>query len=98
INGSERLRVDNIRQTGDSLFIEMPFFDSHFALRILDDQKLEGNWIKNYGDRLVAIPFQAFFNVKERFPDPKAPAFNISGRWSVHFKGLTDSTESVGEF
>jgi thiol-disulfide isomerase/thioredoxin len=98
INGSERLRVDNIRQTGDSLFIEMPFFDSHFALRILDDQKLEGNWIKNYGDRLVAIPFQAFFNVKERFPDPKAPTFNISGRWSVHFKGLTDSTESVGEF
>jgi thiol-disulfide isomerase/thioredoxin len=98
INGSERLLVDNIRQKGDSLFIEMPFFDSHFALKILDDQKLEGSWIKNYGDHQVAIPFRAFFNIKERYPDPGPPAFNISGRWSVHFKGVTDSTESVGEF
>jgi len=98
INGSERLLVDNIRQKGDSLFIEMPFFDSHFVLRILGSQKLEGNWIKNYGDRQVAVPFQAVFNVKERYPDSKPPAFNISGRWSVHFKGLTDTTEAVGEF
>ena len=57
INGYERLLVDNIRHAGDSLFIEMPFFDSHFALRILDGEVLEGNWIKNYGDRQVAIPF-----------------------------------------
>ena len=34
INGAERLLVDNIRQRGDSLFIDMPFFDSHFAHRI----------------------------------------------------------------
>jgi len=98
INGAERLLVDNIRQQGDSLYIEMPFFDSHFELRILDEQKLEGSWIKNYGNRLVSTSFQAVFNLSERYPVLQAPAFNISGRWSVHFKGLTDSTESVGEF
>lgn len=98
INGSERLLVDNIRRQGDSLFIEMPFFDSHFSLRILNEQKLEGVWIKNYGTRQVAIPFIANFNISERYPLSKASAFNISGRWSVHFRSATDSTEAVGEF
>jgi thiol-disulfide isomerase/thioredoxin len=98
INGAERLLVDQIRQKNDSLFIDMPFFDSRFALRILDEQKLEGSWIKDYGDRQVAVPFEAFFNVTERFPVAKNPSYNISGRWSVHFKGEADSTEAIGEF
>jgi thiol-disulfide isomerase/thioredoxin len=98
INGSERLLVDNIRQSGDSVFIEMPFFDSHFVLRILDSQRLEGSWIKNSGNRHSVIAFTALYNHTERFPVTRAPDFNISGRWSVHFKSLLDSTESVGEF
>jgi len=98
INGAERLLVNDVRQKRDSLFIKMPFYDSYFALRILDSQKLEGSWIKNYGDHLVTTPFFAVFNISQRFPVYKEPAFNISGRWSVHFKGENDSTESVGEF
>jgi thiol-disulfide isomerase/thioredoxin len=98
INGAERLLVNEVRQKGDSLFIKMPFYDSYFALRVVDSQNLRGNWIKNYGDHLVVIPFFAVFNVSQRFPVYMAPAFNISGRWSVHFKGAKDSTESVGEF
>jgi thiol-disulfide isomerase/thioredoxin len=42
--------------------------------------------------------FSAEFNISQRFPVYQAPDFNISGRWSVHFKGEDDSTESVGEF
>jgi thiol-disulfide isomerase/thioredoxin len=98
VNGAERLLVDNIRQQGDSLFIDMPFFDSHFALLIKDSEKLEGNWIKNYGNRQAVVPFRAIFNEDERYPDPHTAAFNISGRWSAHFKGATDTTEAIGEF
>ena len=98
INGSERLLVDNIHQSGDSLFIVMPFFDSHFELRILNDTTMEGHWIKNYGDHLVIVPFRAIFNETERYQVARAPSFNISGRWAVHFKGVSDSTEAVGEF
>jgi thiol-disulfide isomerase/thioredoxin len=98
INGAERILVDNIRQQNDSLFIEMPFFDSHFDLRIMDEQKMEGSWIKDYGNRTVATRFQAIFNEEKRYPVWLTPAFNISGRWAVHFKGADDSTESVGEF
>ncbi len=98
INGKERLLVDEIHQRGDSIFIEMPFFDSHFALRISNEHRLEGNWIKNYGDHLVSLPFQADFDQAWRFPVINPPAFNITGRWSVLFKGDGDTTISVGEF
>jgi thiol-disulfide isomerase/thioredoxin len=98
INGTERLLVDHITQNNDSLYIEMPFFDSHFALRIANDGTLKGNWIKNYGSRQVVLPFLAVFNKSWRFPVTRPPVFNISGRWSVHFKGEKNSTEAIGEF
>jgi thiol-disulfide isomerase/thioredoxin len=99
MNGKERLLADNIRQREDSLFIEMPFFDSRFALRIYDDDKLEGNWIKNYGHRQVIMPFRAFRNETKRFSVSRQPLFNIAGRWSVHFRERNQTTEeAVGEF
>ena len=98
INGTEHLMVDNVRRKADSLFIEMPFFDSHFDLRIEDSHSLEGNWVKNYGDRQVATRFHALYNISERYPAPAPPLYNISGRWSVLFKSPEDSTISVGEF
>jgi thiol-disulfide isomerase/thioredoxin len=44
------------------------------------------------------MQFVAVYNISRRFPVYQAPQFNISGRWSVHFRGTNDSTESVGEF
>jgi thiol-disulfide isomerase/thioredoxin len=76
----------------------MPFFDSHFLLHIINDKILEGNWVKISGSRQISIPFRAIFDQPNRFPDPKAPVFNISGKWSAHFHGLNDSTEAIGEF
>lgn len=96
MNGKERLLVDNIRQEEDSLFIEMPFFDSRFALRISGGNRLEGIWIKNYGHRRVIMPFLALHNLPERFSVSRTPVFDISGRWSAHFRG--DSYAAIGEF
>src|ERR1700722_10916657 len=98
INGAERLLVNNIRQQDDSVFIEMPFFDSRFALHITDEQNMDGIWIKDYGNRVVATRFQAIFNEENRYKVLLNPTFDISGRWAVHFKGIDDSTEAVGEF
>jgi thiol-disulfide isomerase/thioredoxin len=98
INGTERLLVDNIRLRGDSLFIDMPFFDSHFLLRVVDENILEGDWVKISGPRITRVPFRASCNQKKRFPNPRPPAFNVSGRWSTHFRGEDDSTEAIGEF
>ena len=59
INGTERLLVDNIRQQGDSLFIDMPFFDSHFSLRIVNEKTLTGDWVKISGADRPGVPFRA---------------------------------------
>ena len=98
MNGKERLLVDNIRQKEDSVFIEMPFFDSRFALRISGANKLEGNWIKNYGHRQVITPFRAIWNQPERFSVIHSPLFNVTGRWSTRFDKGDRYTEAVGEF
>lgn len=99
INGKERLLADDIRQREDSIFIEMPFFDSRFALRLYDDDKLKGSWIKNYGHRQVTMPVVAVRNQTQRFSVTRSPLFNITGRWSVYFKEKNQSTENaIGEF
>ncbi|HVY76002.1 MAG TPA: TlpA disulfide reductase family protein [Puia sp.] len=99
MNGKERLLVDSIRIKKDSVFIEMPFFDSHFALRFSGQRKLEGQWIKRYGHREVSLPCVALGGVQERFPASTPPAFNVSGRWAVQFsENGSPLEESVGEF
>ncbi len=98
MNGKERLLVDHIRQLQDSVFIEMPFFDSRFALRLFNGNELDGNWIKNYGHRQVLTPFRAVFNEPQRFSVRNAPLFNVSGRWSAWFDESDGRMEAVGEF
>jgi thiol-disulfide isomerase/thioredoxin len=100
INGTERLLVDNVHQLGDSVFIVMPFFDSRFALRLTDEKNLSGSWIKNYGDHLIVMPFVATYKGSDssRLGTLPKPLFNISGRWSVLFRGPSDSTLAIGEF
>ena len=100
-NGAEHLLVDNIQQRGDSVFINMPFFDSRFVVRITDSMHLDGYYIKNYGDRLLSIPIRAVYKAVESAglsEKKKFPQYNISGRWSVLFRDSGDSTLAVGEF
>lgn len=100
-NGAEHLLVDSVVQIGDSIFISMPFFDSRFALRLVDSLQMKGSYIKNYGDHLVEIPFKANYdplNPDKKVDKDKIFAYNISGRWAVLFRGAQDSTLAVGEF
>jgi thiol-disulfide isomerase/thioredoxin len=97
LNGAERLKVDNIKQSGDSVFIEMPFFDSRFALQMQPDGHLAGSWIKNYNTRPQVLAFEAWPGKTARFIATTKPLHNITGRWATVFK--TSSTEDVvGEF
>ncbi len=98
-NASENLLVDSIRQQGDSVWIQMPFFASGFALRIRDDGNMEGNYIKNYGDRLRMMPFTATFGKAERYASVSKPVYNISGKWEVQFEGDDPLyTAAIGDF
>jgi len=84
-NGAERLLVDDIKQKGDSVFIEMPFFESSFRLKIQPDQSLAGKWIKGTSTKNLELPVVFQYGIKERFKGSSTAKENISGRWKVDF-------------
>jgi thiol-disulfide isomerase/thioredoxin len=99
INGKEQLLVDSIETRADSVFIEMPFFESSFKAKITTEGNLEGIWIKKYGKRVQILPFNAEYNVKERFQISAPPVANISGRWVTEFKTKNNKADTmVAEF
>ena len=99
INGSDRLLVDSVQLRNDSVFIELPFFDSRFAARIDEHGDLNGQWIKQSGDRKQLLPFKAVHNNKKRFEVSAKPVHTITGRWAVSFEGRNNTIDSaVGEF
>ncbi len=95
INGSERLLVDSIGFSGDSLFIQMPFFESGFRVKLNGENELEGTWVKSYGEVIQRLPFKARYNTIERFATTAIATANITGRWSAHFKGKNDKVSTL---
>lgn len=98
LNAEERLLVDSIVQKGDSVFIQMPFFESGFKARITKGGNLEGVWIKKTGEKEPSLPFKAVHNQKQRFAAPVKPRFNASGKWDVDFTSNNRVTKAIGEF
>ncbi|HUZ57258.1 MAG TPA: TlpA disulfide reductase family protein [Hanamia sp.] len=85
INGKDHLLVDSIKIVNDSVFIQMPFFESGFRAKITEKGNLEGTWVKYYGYRILTLPFRAEYGTKERFKISAPPLSNISGKWETEF-------------
>ncbi|MFL5747651.1 MAG: peroxiredoxin family protein, partial [Niastella sp.] len=98
INGSERLLVDSVKREGDSLWIDMPFFASHFTARVLPDGNLEGIYSKSYGDKKQEIPFYALYGNSERYTAPAKPVYNITGNWDATFGKGKHLVQAIGVF
>jgi thiol-disulfide isomerase/thioredoxin len=98
INGDEHLLVDSIETRDDSVFIQMPFFESGFAAKITSEGNLHGEWIKHYGKRILRLPFEAEYNNGKRFEVSSSPSANISGKWVSTFKGRNKTFSFVTEF
>ena len=62
-NAAERIKVSNIAIEGDSLFVQMPVFESQFRLKKTYN-KLTGVWLKNGAVKTQVIPFSAVFGGK----------------------------------
>ena len=100
-NAAERLLVDNVQISGDSVHIQMPFFESGFRARIQSDGHLEGIWVRRTATGEWTQPFAAYPDKEERFAlvDGNATA-SAQGRWATTFydsKGNHSDT-AVGEF
>ena len=84
-NAAERLKVDNIKLKGDSVFIEMPFFESSFKLKKLSNHSLKGVWLKGASNRIIEMPVLFEYGKASRFTTGDSLAAVIDGKWQVTF-------------
>ncbi len=100
-NGEERILVDEITETSDSIFFRMPVFDSEFKCEIKENGKqLDGVWINHARKDHNEIPFQAFYG-REYNCDKGSRAFTSlnATKWEATFNaGTTDSYKAIGLF
>ena len=85
-NAGEIIRVDRLLSKGDSLWVEMPFFESAMRLAVERSGLMHGDWIKGTtsSDLYQTVVLKPG---KTRFPLHAGPArVNVSGRWSVRFR------------
>lgn len=99
VNGTERLPVNGVKYTNDSIKIAMPFFDCEIIGKT-DGQKLEGVYIKHFPDKEYRLPVVAEFGKTFRFAGATAmPTTNLSDKWDVNFiEENGDSSVAVGVF
>lgn len=84
-NATERLLVDDVKVKGDSVQVEMPFFESYFRLQIQNDGSLKGKWFKAGSAKLLEFPVIFMYGQKERFVLNESTTQNATGRWQVSF-------------
>ncbi len=97
-NADERLLLDEVTITGDSIDIVLHVFDANFKARIKGDT-LEGLFIKNYATD-YRLPFRAVYGQAYRFVKSanqlEVPDF--SGKYEVKFIHEGDTTPAVAIF
>ena len=97
-NGAELITIPNTRFTKDSVFIEMPVFESSFKAKISRDS-WEGTWTRATSGDTWILPFSAT-SKSPRFVATEGPAkYNMSGRWAVSFASdHEEKASSLAEF
>jgi thiol-disulfide isomerase/thioredoxin len=96
INAEEKLGLDEITITGDSIRIVMHIFDSELRAKIEGD-KWSGYFVKNY-DPANKFPFTATYGDTFRYAKPAEAKIDFTGKYSLEFQTPTERYVSVGIF
>ncbi|MEZ4777406.1 MAG: TlpA disulfide reductase family protein [Bacteroidia bacterium] len=101
INSEERIKVDDIRTQGDSIFIRMPIFDTEFVGKIRDAGSFSGDWHNYSRSNDYKIAFRATAGENLRFPliSQKTPAV-IDNTWKADFASMPPEEPyvAIGKF
>jgi thiol-disulfide isomerase/thioredoxin len=108
-NAGERLLVDSVAVDGDSVRVQLPFFESQLRAKLSSDGNLEGIYMIHLQDSFRSMPFRAVYGEDYRFRGYSAAADGklasgrraaVSGRWAAVFRDANgkDTTFRVGEF
>jgi peroxiredoxin len=99
INAAERLKVDRIRFKKDSVFFEMPVFESVFRARILSKDQWQGSWTKGTSTKPQVMPFLAYKQSSVPVAQPSKAVADITGRWAITFTKPDQKTRpAIGEW
>jgi thiol-disulfide isomerase/thioredoxin len=98
-NDAERIKVSDIRKTGDSIFIQMPTFESAFNLQKQAGNIYNGTWVKGTTSKDQQMPVLIKPGTV-RFPVTRGKAKNnITGKWRVTFiRPAGTSRPAIAEF
>jgi len=84
INAAEKIKITNVRIAGDSMFFDMPAFESSFRVKLQDNGDMNGTYIKGTAGNTQYWPLYATASKQGRFSAANGNAKNnISGRWDV---------------
>lgn len=100
VNEPEKTRIDDVRQVKDSLFINMPLYESSFRLKIVSKDSLSGKWYKKGSVAENIMPFTASARQPYRFAATNgAAAQQVAGRWKIAFaREEGETAPAIGEF
>lgn len=102
VNGDERIAVDEIHFTTDSVFIVTPFFDSEFRVKMTGDSVMTGVWINHSRKNKNIIPFSSTCcskNGEDKSVFTSTQYFNMGGNWECDFSpNSKDLTKAKGIF
>ncbi|RNI29252.1 peroxiredoxin family protein [Rufibacter latericius] len=99
INGDERILINEISHSQDSVRLQMHIFDAALIAKI-EGNKLNGRWERKDQAEPYSLPFTAEFGKTARFSEnPVKPALDVSGKWEVTFTEDDGKTyPAIGEF
>lgn len=99
-NAEERLPVEEIRQQGDSVFIQAAVFDSEFKGKLQANGQLTGLWYDYSRGPDYRIPFTATPGEAPRFrQDKKLAPIQLAPRYAMGFSvGTPDAFPAIGVF
>jgi thiol-disulfide isomerase/thioredoxin len=98
INGEERIRADEFEVTEDSVFIQLPIFNTALKGR-LTDSGIEGKFFDYCRKGDYQIPFTASREFENRFTNTAEPTVLATGKWRVVFSpGSDNEYAAIGVF
>ena len=99
-NAQERITVEEVSLSKDSLNFKMPIFDTEFRTQLTGDSIIKGLWINHTKKENNTIAFTAIAGNKNRFIVPtEKPSSFYDGRWETTFIPDTkDSSKAIGIF
>jgi hypothetical protein len=97
INGDERVALDGIRYSGDSVYIPIKAYDTQLSGVIAGDT-LRGMFKRLFSENDPGVAFTAVYGNTPRFERKGAPAGSLEGKWYIQFISEDKTDIYVGIF